>query len=733
MKSFKSYLKNPHVHQWISLLTVLAISVFTVNLRYEAELLLTSLTGTEEHDPFDGTVMPIAEIPDWTSLTTTEYSASYQDIPTSKLQAMPEYRNDYFTFDSADLVWGNEEHDVIRNTKITYSVPYAGHYLFDDCGEDCGSHPAVDIKAPDGTPVYAIANGIVSEANTSSGFGKSIVIKHNDVPNPLASSQTTTLFSSYSHLSEFFVIEGQEVHKGEVIGKVGKTGTATNYHLHFQLDAEESPWQPYWPFTMSEATAAGYTFWEAVDAGLNKDNIYRYTRNPMEFVQEHLDEDAVVQDGDSAIVVEEVEVVEEADSEEDSTTEEITEATDLESEETLSPVVSIGFSDLEIDAPDFLMPGQNKTVTVRLLDSSGNTVAASFEGQISFSLSDSTSAKLNKNFLEEVDFNEGEAELALYADHDGTVTLSASIASRTYTSLPIYIVSSIEPFAKFGVAHDGNFVPGQAETIQIQALDLTGNPTPGFYGSGEIEVEIIQGEASLSKDSLTKKDFSTGIAELSLSADSEEPIILRVTYGTKEVESSTLTARLFDDLSESDEYYTAVSYLYRKGTVEGYPDGSFKPDNTVSRIEALKFIFSGLDRDVQSGLTARFNDTNTSEWYSDYLATAYSLGVVQGYSDGTFKPTQGVNRVEFLKMMFGTIDDVSIDPVVLEDPYTDVNALSWYAPYVQFAKENNLFPVSGSNFSPSEPMSRIEVAEVIYRMIAVQQNESSYTSLMKVE
>ena len=379
------------------------------------------------------------------------------------------------------------------------------------------------------------------------------------------------------------------------------------------------------------------------------------------------------------------------------------------------------------------MPGQNKTLTVRLLDGSGNTAQASFDGQITFSLSDSNVAKLNRSFLEKVDFNDGEAELSLYADHDGSVTLTATIASRTYNSLPIYVVSTIEPFAKFGVAHDGSFVPGQAETIQIQALDLSGNPTPGFYGSGTIEVDVVQGDAEPSKDALSKKDFATGIAELTLTASSEEAIVVRVTYGTKEVESSALTVRLFEDLSESDEYYTAVSYLYRKGTVKGYPDGSFKPENTVSRVEALKFIFSGLDQDVQSGLSARFNDTSMTDWYSDYLATAYSLGVVQGYNDGSFKPTQGVNRVEFLKMMFSVVDEISIDPVVMEDPYKDVNALSWYAPYVQYAKENNIFPVSGSYFNPSEPMSRIEVAEVIYRMIAVQQNETSYNSLMRVE
>jgi len=206
-----------------------------------------------------------------------------------------------------------------------------------------------------------------------------------------------------------------------------------------------------------------------------------------------------------------------------------------------------------------------------------------------------------------------------------------------------------------------------------------------------------------------------------------------VTYGTKVEESQTLEARLFNDVSETNEYYTALSYLFEKGTVQGYPDGSFKPSNTVSRVEGLKFIFSGLDQEVKTGLTARFADTSNSEWYSNYLATAYSLGVVQGYADGNFRPAQGVNRVEFLKMLFSTVD-LSIDPVVIEDPYEDVNNLSWYAPYVQYAKEKNIFPVKGSYFNPGDPMSRIEVAEVIYRMIVVNQHDGeSYNSLMSAD
>jgi hypothetical protein len=722
MKTLRSQLQNRHVREWISLLTLLGVSVFGVNYRYETHLLFTSLTGTEEHDPFDGTVMPIQESPRWTHLTDEQWDMSYQELPKSALGPIPEYRNDYLTFDSDDLVWGNAEHDIIRDTKITFSVAYGDNYEFDDSGEGSGTHPAVDIKVPENTPVYSIANGVVISAGTSSSFGKYIVVRHNGVPDPNFPGQTTTLDSSYSHLSDFFVTEGEEVAKGEVIGQVGDTGTATTYHLHFQLDTDDAPWHPYWPFTSAEASAAGYSFWEAVTAGVGEENMYRYTRNPLDFVQDHLDEDATLTDAPIVSTVESTATPEEEEPEEEETPTE---------EEVDSSVVSIDFSDLEISTPAFIMPGQNESIRITLLDEAGEVRKdADFEGSMTLTVSDESTAKLNRSSINAADFEDGVAELSLYADHEGEVTLTATVATRSYYSSTVYVIASIEPFAKFGVAHDGFFVPGKPESIQIQSQDLTGKPTPGFYGDGTIELDLVQGSGSFSKDKFTKKDLTTGIATVDFTSDSDENVIIRVTYGTKVTESSTLESQLFSDVSELHEFYTSVSYLFEKGTVQGYPDGSFKPDNTVSRVEALKFIFSGLDQGVNSGLTVSFSDTSNGEWYSDVLATAASNGVVQGYPDGSFKPTQGVNRVEFLKMI-GTLG-LEIDPVVEEDPYEDVNNLSWYAPFVAYAKEKNLFPISGDLFYPGDPMSRIEVAEVIYRMIVVEQNGGTpYTSLMQ--
>jgi hypothetical protein len=722
MDKIKELYWNHHIRHWVGILVLMALSVLSVNFHYEAGLLLTSIYDAPEHAPFDGTVMPVQVMPDWSELSGDEYYMDYHELDPDKLIGIPEYRDDYLTFPTENLVWGNDDHDVIRNAKITYPVPYTGNYELDDCGEGCGSHPAVDIKAPEGTPVYAIANGVAVDAGWSNGFGNSITIKHRDVPDPNGVNQNTTLYSSYSHLSTYYITENDVVTKGEIIGEIGGTGTATTNHLHFQLDNDNAPWHPYWPFTTAEASAAGYGFWDAVSNGVGMDNVYAYTHNPMDFVYEHM---SYVYEETPLVVVEgggeeEEEVVVEGGGEEE--------------EEVESSVVTIDFDDVEVDAPDMMMIGDKRQIEISLLDSSGDVIEdPGFDGQIEVSVSDDTVAKLNRGYLEAVDFDDGEATLDLYADHEGSTYLSFEIAGHSFYSTYIYMIDDIQPFGQFGIASDGNFTPGIAETIQIQALTLGGEPTPTFNGDGTVEVSVIQGSATLSEDELTKKDFSTGVAEVELTADSDDSVVLKVVYGTKEVESDAIYSQLFTDFDDGDDYYDAVSYLYMKGTVQGYPDGSFKPDVTVSRVEALKFIFSGMDQDVTGGLVVNFNDTSSGQWYSDYLATAYSLGVVQGYNDGSFKPTQGVNRVEFLKMLFTTMD-ISVDPIVIEDPYGDVNNLSWYAAYVQYAKEKNLFPLAGSNFEPSTPMSRLEIAEVIYRLIAVNQNEGeSYSVLLRVQ
>jgi murein DD-endopeptidase MepM/ murein hydrolase activator NlpD len=84
-------------------------------------------------------------------------------------------------------------------------------------------HAGVDIGAPMGAPVVAVASGTIVSAGWNGGYGKAITIQHNGVQQTL-----------YGHLSEVFVQPGQIIERGTVIGRVGSTGNSTGPHLHFE-------------------------------------------------------------------------------------------------------------------------------------------------------------------------------------------------------------------------------------------------------------------------------------------------------------------------------------------------------------------------------------------------------------------------------------------------------------------------------------------------------------------
>jgi murein DD-endopeptidase MepM/ murein hydrolase activator NlpD len=100
-------------------------------------------------------------------------------------------------------------------------------------GQWSGSHMAIDVAAPEGTPIVATNDGIVVLAEMLYLPGNSVYIDHG-----------MHLFSQYAHLSEINVKVGDEVKQGDVIGWVGSTGFSTGPHLHFAFWAHQVPVNP---------------------------------------------------------------------------------------------------------------------------------------------------------------------------------------------------------------------------------------------------------------------------------------------------------------------------------------------------------------------------------------------------------------------------------------------------------------------------------------------------------
>ncbi|MCC6859832.1 MAG: M23 family metallopeptidase [Bryobacterales bacterium] len=95
-------------------------------------------------------------------------------------------------------------------------------------------HTGVDISAPSGTPVRATADGVVTRAERFSGYGRLVIVDHG------GGVQTY-----YAHLSQYSVIPGQEIRRGEPIGAVGSSGRSTAPHLHYEVRIGQAPVNPY--------------------------------------------------------------------------------------------------------------------------------------------------------------------------------------------------------------------------------------------------------------------------------------------------------------------------------------------------------------------------------------------------------------------------------------------------------------------------------------------------------
>lgn len=183
----------------------------------------------------------------------------------------------------------------------------------------------------------------------------------------------------------------------------------------------------------------------------------------------------------------------------------------------------------------------------------------------------------------------------------------------------------------------------------------------------------------------------------------------------------------FSDVSEQHPNALAIEALVDQGVLKGYEDDTFRPDQDVTRAEATKIILLGLGLSVDESSVGSvlLSDVSESDWYYRVVGTAVDLGIVSGYDDGSFRPSQTVNRAEALKIALETAGmELS---GTSSDVYEDVLADAWFAEYVNTAKFWNLSPPQTDGlWHPEEAVSRAEMSELVYRVQTVMDSGQIY-------
>lgn len=134
----------------------------------------------------------------------------------------------------------------------------------------------------------------------------------------------------------------------------------------------------------------------------------------------------------------------------------------------------------------------------------------------------------------------------------------------------------------------------------------------------------------------------------------------------------------FSDVTAQAWYYNAVAELTKSGVIRGYEDGTFRPDQAITRAEftaiAARFAKISTDRAVD------FSDVSVNMWYYDAVRTAVSYGWVNGYEDGTFRPEQSIARGEtatIVNRMLARIPDLNAIDQGAGTRFADVGSGYW--------------------------------------------------------
>ncbi len=160
----------------------------------------------------------------------------------------------------------------------------------------------------------------------------------------------------------------------------------------------------------------------------------------------------------------------------------------------------------------------------------------------------------------------------------------------------------------------------------------------------------------------------------------------------------------FTDVQSTAGYAEAVNILANLGILNGYTDGSFKPNNTITRAEVAVIMCRVLNADPNPGTTP-FTDVPANHWAAGEINTAYSLGVINGYPDGTFRPEGNVLYEQVVKMI---VCALQYEPKVQGNYPTG---------YLAVASEKDIS--KGANGTVGQPATRATVAKLVYNSLEV--------------
>lgn len=303
--------------------------------------------------------------------------------------------------------------------------------------------------------------------------------------------------------------------------------------------------------------------------------------------------------------------------------------------------------------------------------------------------------------------SDGRALNARYRDAQAETGWAFGENVGYWTRQPFGELMEASPFGIL-LMHDG--MMAEVPPNDSHKLNILGDYTHIGIGVALLSEEQI-GDADAVFIVTNFSRYSSESQERALRALREAPASPRSLQGSL----ALLHGGPFPDVRPEDPYAEAIEALRDEGIVTGFPDGTFQSKRTISRAELLKMLldvigFSPIGREFSACFSDVFN-----QWFAPYVCVAHRKGWVTGYPDFSFRPEQVVSRAEAVTLAARILDPtLHIDAL---RPYEDAPEGTWYYLPLQAMASNDLLPFEENIFSPLRGMQRGEVAEILYRSL----------------
>ena len=152
--------------------------------------------------------------------------------------------------------------------------------------------------------------------------------------------------------------------------------------------------------------------------------------------------------------------------------------------------------------------------------------------------------------------------------------------------------------------------------------------------------------------------------------------------------------------------------------INGYPDGSFKADNNVSREEVSKMLMVALKLGESTTNSPSYTDVEVNRWSFGYIEKATELGYLNGYGNGIFNPADSMTRAELATVLVRIAEKQGNSQSNPSRSFSDVTGTEWYGDYIAKAVRFGLITgYEDGTFRPNNTVSRAEAVTMINRML----------------